>query len=171
MTEDKEKEEFEKNKALVNAIFEYGKKQDNVFLKFICLWMSFNAFYNYLCNTEWDRNCLEKLSEEKDIKWCFGNIFLEEKEKVAISSFHTYINGRPNKWVIDLKNPKVVKYSIIRNFYWDNDGFLNVIYQIRCNLFHGGKKLNDENEEELVGFAANALEIFLKKVYIKYWYI
>ena len=38
-----------------------------------------------------------------------------------------------------------------------------MIYQIRCNLFHGGKELYSDRDITLVAEAATILKLFLEK--------
>ena len=41
---------------------------------------------------------------------------------------------------------------------------LEVIYQIRCNLFHGAKDLEDERDHDLVKLAYDILTELFKKI-------
>jgi hypothetical protein len=46
------------------------------------------------------------------------------------------------------------------------DELIDFIYQVRCNLFHGGKDLNDENDIVLVSNCAEILVIWLNQTIV-----
>jgi hypothetical protein len=39
------------------------------------------------------------------------------------------------------------------------------VYQIRCNLFHGGKDIADAQDVQLVTLALDSLSMFLKVIF------
>lgn len=189
---------------LIKERYNKSEKEKDVFNKFICLWISFNAFYS---------NCNDKDTEDEQIKFISDNFssFNEITESKEIKEFHDFINDRElylfakfNKWLlnllcykknitkIDLENDN--KESLLRkwdfeqatNFNWlilkwkrtsrnvlvryyddinNLNAFLFVLYQIRCNLFHGGKNPENQNERNVIEKAVPALKKFLGKLF------
>lgn len=43
--------------------------------------------------------------------------------------------------------------------------YLSCVYQIRCNIFHGGKDITDAQDEKLVELVLSTLFIFLKIIF------
>lgn len=48
---------------------------------------------------------------------------------------------------------KLIEYSLISS----NGAMLMILYQIRCNLFHGNKSFSDSNDQEIMKNAAELL--------------
>lgn len=52
-----------------------------------------------------------------------------------------------------------------KKYQGDFKSFIDVIYQIRCNLFHGRKDISEDKRDiYLVGLALNLLLPFFKKI-------
>lgn len=144
-------------------------KEDTSFLRFAVLWLSFNAYLNEISNTKTIRGDWKKVEEfSKDPK----NIEFFNKymiyEEIAQGFKDTKPQGRD--YVEDLKDRKVDRRKNLRlNDDTENKlgKYLSVIYQIRCNFFHGDKIPNDPDDKNLVDWAFNSFHEFWSK-YIKY---
>jgi len=113
-------------------------------LRFILVWMKINQIYNELYfNEKDDKNKLWG-DEKKFCEWfkSQNNIkeYIEENKVWLLNEFRSAgfeIGDTPRIKVVNLKNPRhSVKLSDIN---WSVEQISKVIYQIRCNLFHGGR--------------------------------
>ena len=143
---------------IIKRWFEKSEEQSNVFDKFISLWISFNAFYanNHLQNKECEQLCIfidkyERLVSETKI---FMNPVFKQ--------LYNYINTDkiPKGYIQNLRYKTEEKRKNEGSSYARLDSFKDfifVVYQIRCNLFHGGKNTENGQDIKLVSFANNAL--------------
>lgn len=158
------------NKGLISRWYQKsqkeGKEGDDVFDRFISLWIAFNAYYagNNLSESEYKQLDLFQ-SANKVLFYSIVEENLTEFEK-----FKKYIETKPQNtgFIQDLRYPvgdekNRKRYQNLKSLCEYRD----CIYQIRCNLFHGGKDIADAQDQELVKFALSTLSIFLKKVFEK----
>lgn len=191
-------------KPLIRERYNKSEKEKDVFNKFICLWISFNAFYS---------NCNDKDTEDEQIKFISDNFssFNKITESKEIKEFYNFINDRKlylfakfNKGLLNLLCYKknIDKIDLINdneesilgkwdfeqatNFNWlilkwktasrnvlvryyddinNLNAFLFVLYQIRCNLFHGGKNAGNQDEKDVIEKAVPALKKFLERLF------
>ncbi len=140
--------------------------------KFIYLWISFNAFYKaYSTGNSQDYNTfLSQQSNKKDnernqieyIKLMFSGTLI--KNQNDIKEFYDFLQNRTDgkKWgVIRLEKNTLIKYSDIKLV----NEFLEVIYTIRNNLFHGSKNPETENDKQMLEKSSKALLNFLSIIY------
>lgn len=141
------------------AQFEYTRNiQDNDFCKFNILWISLNCYYNWKYDNKNDRDSINLLKIEEDIKNCFHNIEPGIKRR-----FFQFIKNRRGWewWVRNLKNNRLITYSDESCF----SEYIEIIYTIRNNQFHGGKDPYDKYDTNLLKEASISLEKFLEKLY------
>ena len=194
-------------KPLIRERYHKSEKEEDVFNKFICLWISFNAFYS---------NCNDNDTEDGQIRFISKkfNYFDEITESKEIKEFYDFINNKKlpffekfNKGLVNLlcyKNYKKNNNKInlrnynekdilgtwyfeqATNFNWlilkwktasrnvliryyddinDLNAFLFVLYQVRCNLFHGGKNPENQTEKYVIEKAVPALKKFLEELF------
>ena len=149
---------------LIARWFEKSKEMKNVFDKFIALWISFNSFY--ACEHLHD-------SERKQLQ-IFGDTYKEFFKSVVDANmspfidFKKYIDNKPKNsgFIQDLRYP-VAKEKHKKRYYNLTSfcEYLKCVYQVRCNLFHGGKYLEDGQDENIVKHCHSTLLIFLEKLY------
>ena len=154
-------------KDLIYRWYKKSQQEDkNIFDRFISLWISFNAYYS--------RNNL-KLSEHEQLdlfqnanKVIFSSVvkadnveFLKFKEYIATKNQNAGFIQNLRYEVGDEKNKK--RYQNLESL----NEYLGCVYQIRCNLFHGGKDVADTQDETLVELALSTLSILLKRVFEK----
>jgi len=118
-----------------------------IFDKFISLWISFNAWMSYKSGKKRDKmmvNWAAKELEEFYREILKSNSRFKEKVK-QLKEYTPIYDSRDStrfKEISDINNFSEVLFSI---------------YKIRCNLFHGGKKLISSRDERLVGLAYEIL--------------
>ncbi|MBU0707324.1 hypothetical protein KKG41_03055 [Patescibacteria group bacterium] len=131
---------------------------------FAMVWMSFNSYYAFhyhKINRELDQivefakdneslysdliknNCTDILMEFKKTGWLFG----EPGERDCVAD---------------------MRINSSRKIYFNEnhqscEDFFKVVYQIRCNFFHGSKEVSDEGNKKIIQWAYKYLNIFWKK--------
>jgi hypothetical protein len=124
-------------------------------------------FIYYMCLDAWLTAESQEDTDRKKTQWLIGT---ENELKNAFE------HGGFNKSdLIGLKDLSPVEDMRPRHageyvFLHDTDNLeevINFIYQIRCNLFHGGKSPVDERDNTLVFLAGNFLKNWLRWVYIE----
>lgn len=131
-----------------------------IFIKFIVLYMSFNS-YTYKTYKGADRVQIKKFcNEPKHI-----SIYNDLSENNDFNSLFTYINSSDRKEnkgkIISLKDSSVREFN---NYNKTLNDYMCAIYQVRCNLFHGGKNFDVEAEKLIVQHAYNSFKIFVEKL-------
>ncbi|MGB3948425.1 MAG: hypothetical protein WBM13_10600 [Bacteroidia bacterium] len=138
-------------KTIANNWIKKGNSETNEFNKFICYWIAFNCFYNHRTNMNSDRAGINKLKVDRAILATYNSIVgLSTTELNALKSICPIWN---------LKNSsKNCTINNISNF----SEVVDVIYQIRCNLFHGGKGETDTRDIQVITNATPVLVIITK---------
>ncbi len=118
------------------------KKLDE-FDRFISLWISFNAWGCHETGFDVDRKMLDDLKKNPKMEDSYNKA--KESESFL-------------KSLCEMVDKKVLTYRSKPKEVWlDNekslDCLLEVIYRIRCNLFHGRKVPFDGNDAKLVKWA------------------
>lgn len=152
-------------KKIIKRWFEKAKHEVDDIDRFIALWISFNAFYACGNLTE---NENVQLKTIKTKYRCFFPDIVKDNDSF-FQEFADYIVSKPiNKGFIQdlrysINSPKQEKKVYI-NLDCINE-FIDCVYQIRCNLFHGGKSLEDGQDRKLVCLAYNCLICFLDTIF------
>jgi hypothetical protein len=144
-----------------------AKHQRNYFDRFISLWISFNAYYAYKDLEKSEQQQLKKFQKKHKAEF---NSVCNYSE---FSEFKRYIDTKTRNtgFIQDLRYGKDTDreirnrkyYSIVTNF----EQYIGCVYQVRCNLFHGGKNLEDGQDEEIVKLAYKSLLKLITAVYMK----
>ncbi|MBU4332492.1 hypothetical protein KKD20_05225 [Patescibacteria group bacterium] len=155
---------IDNQRELIRRWFEKSKEEENSFDGFISLWISFNAFYAAEHLLESERQQLRNIYDEyKD-----SFVGLVDNHSETFQEFKHYIEIKPvnTGFIQDLRYP-VEKEKHKKRY--QNLGslceYLDCVYQVRCNLFHGGKNLEDGQDQEIVSRAYNSLAVFLERIY------
>ncbi len=126
--------------------------------RFISLWIAFNGWLKKECgeNTN-DREMVKRAKGNKTLKEIFGELSDSDRGfKTNLSQLMRYI-------VIDMRDPSDEQRK--KRCTGDYESFLDTIYQIRCNLFHGRKNFEeDKKDRELVTLALKLLRPLFKKL-------
>lgn len=149
---------YEKSQGVVQQ-----PRPDDVFDQFISLWIAFNAYYaagNLRASEhdqlEWFKNTHKPL---------FFSIVEAQADEFKLLKNYIETKDCNKGFVQDLrhevdKEEHKKRYQNLASLC----EYLECIYQIRCNLFHGGKNPMDAQDEKLVKFAHATLSIFLKEI-------
>lgn len=112
----------------------------------------------------------------KTIKWWIANIYtykeamksLEKMTREQIEEINKLEESNLYDW-IKLTWIEWPKWILVRKYTDQTDikAFIFVLFQIRCNLFHGEKDPSEEADQIVVKESVLALKAFLKNLYTK----
>jgi len=149
--------------------------QDDVFIRFMILWVSYNSYYNSLRETEpglfITQDEKTKDSEKAIIIYKKDKLrqFYESQHERIVSEFKRIpsFNGNGLRDCVvdtrynDINSTRNAKYPQNEN---NLKYFLKAVYQIRCNLFHGNKTPYSETDKQLTEWAYKNLLIILNEL-------
>lgn len=159
--------------------YAFDESRDNTVLeKFIFLWFAFNAYYGqYLRYVLDEETGDEKLiSEMRAIKdslklssetRAFVNkikeldCFKKIKEKNVKRMHPDFRRNRDDQKAIKEPFNRYEDVESNNNQYCLN-GYLRILYKVRCNLFHGTKHFYDDRDFEIIALATECLCWILK---------
>ncbi len=159
--------------TIIERWYQKGVNENTDFTdKFMYLWVSFNAFYKAY-STGNSQSYIAFLSRQKNknnsdrnqieyIKVIFTSFVIQDQKE--IKEFYRFLQNRLDSMksgIIRLENNTLKKYSDIKSV----DEFLEVIYTIRNNLFHGSKNPEIENDKQVLEKSSKALQNFLSTIY------
>jgi hypothetical protein len=119
-----------------------ASEDSDVFFKFIAVWVAFNALYaSRYSNETGDREQVLRFAGQPDV--VDGHRGLTAGDTAYVAA----INVLKEHGVANLRGGGRRKISNINNL----NEVLSCAYQVRCNLFHGGKAPGNPRDESLVG--------------------
>lgn len=126
--------------------------------RFIALWIAFNGWLKSKYGEDKrDYQLIADLSQDSGVEIVFQNMRETSRE------FKLLLEGFEHCTILDMRIPG--DRSKAKKYTKDFPSFLQTIYQIRCNLFHGRKDVDeDKNDQYLVALAYRLLTPFFKKV-------
>lgn len=131
-------------------------KEEDEYYKFFTYYLALNYLYNHE---------FEEVSSEKERLVLFISKTVCNKEfndfKITIDKKSELIKQQI-KDMRSNRNSKIYKLDDVKN--GNIVSIFLMIYQIRCNLFHGEKELHSDRDKNLVKEANVILKQFLKKV-------
>ena len=168
------------SQKIIKHWFEKVMTEDLSSDKFIALWTSFNGFYvaefynkvkaikkgREPNDGDYIKYIIEKGSYSKRYSELINN---EPKFKKYLDNFIDVLNSGithyPGK-IADMRPSKETEqnakeFSICTNY----EQFIRIIYQIRCNLFHGNKSPYDEGDKKIIEGIFNPFYLFVKEIY------
>lgn len=128
--------------------------------RFISLWIAFNGWLK----KEYGENrrefqLIENVIDSNDMKAVF------EKLKNGDGKFQESLNKLSCYRVINMRDEH--NEAEYKQYDGNFSSLINTIYQIRCNLFHGRKNVDDnKRDSDLIGLALNILKPLFKE-YLK----
>ena len=154
------KENIEYINSLENAINYTFNDDDRSIIRFMILWTAYNRNYNMYS---------EKHLEPDRFKEYFKSIageYVSTNRECIIKDFKS---TKPEER-LSVKNMKKGKENekekCLRNEEdLDLENLADIIYTIRCNLFHGDKRLSEPSEKKIVGWAYELLLNIVKEHY------
>lgn len=150
-------------KNLIRAWRERSHNEGDQFASFVFIWFCFNAWLEFLSERRTDREMLEELKSKSANMASLIETYdsARNSDNLFNRSLRDLINKSKEKPIRDVRGQRQ-PISIS-----DEDDFSNiieVIYRIRCNLFHGGKDANDTRDQVLVKDAAMILRQWIGKL-------
>ena len=145
--------------------YRYSQNADDSTTRFFLLWIAFNWLYNgedYFYNGEGeliesDRGRIRELVGKEHSKLKDFNPFRLEEFKILAESpiIDELSDTEQEKDYADINSKNRIKRI---------KGLFMTLYQIRCNLFHGSKRLDVERDEKLIRSAAVILDGYLQTI-------
>jgi hypothetical protein len=137
-------------KKIVNSWIDKGNNEQDVFNKFICYWIPFNAIYMFRYTVKSDRDGIESIKKE-------SYFVAEYKKLLTESDFINRLNEL--KLICPVTSEKSGNsYNINNNNFSD---VIEILYQARCNLFHGSKDFSDKRDIAVITAATPVLARFV----------
>lgn len=166
MTESERKETAKKWFDLGKLYAKYEKENNKIFVEFIMYWVAFNCLYNSCVDSEENNRirayCKQNMSLLKEYN-AFEKKQIEILKKSPICNMWRKISTNRE---CCKKTEKICKKRH-DNLLSDNEdekisALFQTMYQVRCNLFHGGKSPSDDRDRELVQASAVILSGYLE---------
>jgi len=118
-----------------------AEENTNSFFKFIAVWVAFNALYASRYSSESnDRPQVMRFAGEPEVVDTHRQLVRENEQYLDA------INTLKGRGVGNLRNGGARNISNPNNL----NEVLSCVYQVRCNLFHGGKAPGNPRDERLV---------------------
>lgn len=131
---------------------EKGDKESSVFNQFISYWISFNAFYSFRTSMSGDRKALNALLADNSMSGTYKSLVIDVYKPLFenLKAVCPVTNvGRPAEQ-ISLTN------------FSDFSHTINLLYLIRCNLFHGDKGETEVRDLQVIEAATPVLSLIVK---------
>ena len=128
--------------------FERSKKENDIFIKFILYYISFEILTKI-------RN-LDKYTLNEDIEGEFFKIV----DSNILENLKSILDERP--LINMLKPSKVVRFNDIHDF----QNILMFVNYGRNNLFHGDKSLDVERDKTIVNYGSQILEKLIESIQV-----
>ena len=137
---------------LVRVWAEKGKQERDVFSKFIFYYFCFNALTAHFSQEDRDRAMLNWIyANDNPIKTEFGKLVeANDYFQNSLTTLKGYGKVYDNR---KKYQQKFVEVKDIKNI----NEVLDVVYQIRCNLFHGSKSPSEVRDQKLASTASRIL--------------
>ena len=130
---------------------ERGKQEANSFDKFIFYWIAFNCFYSKKTQLSQESKIIEILQDDKSIDELFRKLIVGKEEMLKnLKNKCPILDERPDHQGEKIEMPEFTFKEI-----------LPVIYQIRCNLFHGNKSGDSQRDKDVITAALPVLELLV----------
>jgi len=159
------------------------------FESFVFAWIAVNAWAACVTGQDADREYMRSLSHDSGLRKAFNGLLREDQEfRQEVESFFTLLpifkaqSLRHAGLRVDRSNsrhetvqryfaagtipfePECAKYHLDRGeaIPCDWPHFINAVYRVRCNLFHGEKAAHSEMDQKIVRSALMSLTGFFR---------
>lgn len=135
-----------------------ARDEEDQFDRFVYLWFSFNILYSeYMTNDE--RWAIRKFVQSRvhsirNVEQILNHDDSRYFVRRIIRNCRIDDTQDTSELAAKLKNPRNLKTVRF-------EALMLILYQVRCNLFHGNKLFSSESDQEVVMHAANVLESIL----------
>jgi len=154
--------QFEGYRKWIKAIKNFEKSDYKTWFKFAMLWFSFNAYYSE--RYSYARGEGEQITKfAKDNKNLYGSLLSNTQAvfKDVLNEFaKTRSPGREKVRNMRQNSQRSVEFNSKNKSCED---FFKVLYQIRCNFFHGDKVPFSKEDKKLVQWAFEYFSIFWER--------
>ena len=144
--------------------FEKARRETDSFDRFISLWVSFNTLY-----AEYHTRGVGELQAIREF---VGHI----PERVARNDLAALVALESSRYfcsriVTDLRKSKdtAEEATVLRSGEFSGvkraGALFSILYVVLCNLFHGDKRYGQAPDEEIVGKAADVIEVVLSMIH------
>ena len=141
-------------RGIANSWIRKGDAEANIFNKFICYWIAFNCFYNSWTGKDTDAKAITALTTDQMLTQTF-------RATINGNTIPLYNRLRAVCPIRKVSDPAKFKtISSISNF----SQVTRVLYQVRCNLVHGGKGEEIVRDRDVVKAATPVLELVVKEL-------
>lgn len=148
----------QKIKNLIREWYEKkALRETEPIFKFLCLWICFNAWLAYRSQKDRDCEMLDWLKQETN-----SDLITVYENARRTKSFDNLLKSFVRMFPIH--DSRGMRNSIKINDENDRGNIIKGIYQVRCNLFHGGKEANNFRDQQLVKVCADILEQWIGKL-------
>lgn len=139
--------------TIMNDWIEKGDTSSSHFDQFICYWIAFNCYYANKTEHDSDRKAIHRLKSSTDVIYLFEELskrnesVLEKLREISPVRDDREGSGKSPCHIKDLSFSEVI----------------DLLYQVRCNLFHGIKNLGTERDNKVVSACAPVLGVLVKE--------
>ena len=152
--------QHESYKGWIEAIKSFEKPDYKDWFKFAMLWFSFNSYYSKRYS-DIRREKDQIIEFAKDNKALYESLLTGKQAdfKNVLEKFTETKSTEKRECIKDMRLniSRCVKFNSKHNSCED---FFNVLYQIRCNFFHGDKRSGSDQDKKLIQWAFEYFKIF-----------
>jgi hypothetical protein len=143
----------EQIQALVKSWHARSTREGDPVSKFVFLWFCFNARLSYESGKDHDRQMINWLKTASPASSALRRSYDQAMaSEVFRRDLQTLVDNSPIHGTRRNK-PQVVEIRDVDDF----PNLVEGVYQVRCNLFHGGKRADDLRDQKLVKVSASIL--------------
>jgi hypothetical protein len=140
-------------RSLVKGWHQRTRREADLISRFVFLWFCFNAWLTYESEEDTDREMIKWLAGPRaSASQLRASFDLASKSDVFVGYLKALAGLSPisstgrRRREVRIDSPE------------DFSGIVESVYQVRCNLFHGGKRASDLRDQKLVMVCARILE-------------
>ena len=152
--------QHESYKGWVEAIKSFERSDYKDWFEFAMLWFSFNSYYSErYSKIRGEKNQIIEFA--KDNKALYESLLTGKQAdfKNVLEKFMETKSPEKRECIKDMRlnGSRCVKFN---SEYNSCEDFFKVLYQIRCNFFHGGKRSDSDQDKKLIQWAFEYFKIF-----------
>ena len=135
--------------------------QDDPFFAFIALWIAFNAHYVSTFHDFTDPDA--RVKDHKYVKRFAqdrANVQLHRRLLATSPEYHDAVAKLAERGVTDVISGETHLIERMEDLL----AVAEAVYQVRCNLFHGGKFRDDERDQQLTSASYTIVNALLRNV-------
>jgi|AntAceMinimDraft_17_1070374.scaffolds.fasta_scaffold03002_3 hypothetical protein len=147
-------------KRWIEAINNFEKSDYKDWFKFAMLWFSFNGYYSErYSHIGGEKNQIIEFAKDNEDLYVF---LLADKQvdfKNVLEEFIETKYPQKRECVKDMR-PNRNKFVEFGSGHNSCEDFFKVLYQIRCNFFHGDKSSDSDQDRKLIQWAFEYFMVF-----------